>query len=276
MDNMAPLQIVTDPEPPSDLSQANSLVNSAIEDCSITKLRAVVLDELHMVDDGRRGYLLELLTTKLLCLGQPIQIVGMSATLSVSVSLPPAFRPRSDSCSSNLQNIGLLKTWLDAHSYETHYRPVPIHEHLVYDGKIYAAETNASLLKTLTQLGSASATTPRQNLPQPLRIVRPSTHKELLNPVRNAVVALAYETVCAGHGVLIFSSSRVGCESDALLLSQVLPPLEEADPAIQEKRRDLLGDLRSLSTGLDPKLEKTIPAGVAFHRECCLSLTGGA
>ena len=43
----------------------------------------MVLDELHMVDDDHRGYLLELIATKLLSLGQPLQIVGMSATLPV-------------------------------------------------------------------------------------------------------------------------------------------------------------------------------------------------
>lgn len=47
----------------------------------------MVLDELHMIDDDYRGYLLELMATKLLCLSQPIQIVGMSATLTVSISL---------------------------------------------------------------------------------------------------------------------------------------------------------------------------------------------
>jgi replicative superfamily II helicase len=45
----------------------------------------VVLDELHMLDDEHRGYLLELMVTKLLLLQQDIQIVGMSATLSVSL-----------------------------------------------------------------------------------------------------------------------------------------------------------------------------------------------
>lgn len=43
----------------------------------------MVLDELHMLDDEHRGYLLELMVTKLLLLQQDIQIVGMSATLSV-------------------------------------------------------------------------------------------------------------------------------------------------------------------------------------------------
>lgn len=64
-------------------------MNTAIEDCSISALRAVVLDECHMIDDGYRGYLLELIGTKLLCLGQPVQIIGMSATLTVrSVTRP--------------------------------------------------------------------------------------------------------------------------------------------------------------------------------------------
>jgi replicative superfamily II helicase len=44
----------------------------------------VVLDELHMLEDCRRGYLIEILATKLLCLEQGIQIIGMSATLPVS------------------------------------------------------------------------------------------------------------------------------------------------------------------------------------------------
>lgn len=35
--------------------QANALVNTAISDYSITNLKAVVLDEIHMVDDGYRG-----------------------------------------------------------------------------------------------------------------------------------------------------------------------------------------------------------------------------
>lgn len=42
-----------------------------------------MLDELHMLDDEHRGYLLELMVTKLLLLQQNIQIIGMSATLSV-------------------------------------------------------------------------------------------------------------------------------------------------------------------------------------------------
>ncbi|EGZ77129.1 P-loop containing nucleoside triphosphate hydrolase protein [Neurospora tetrasperma FGSC 2509] len=236
------------------MEKANSLVNAAITDCSISKLRAVVLDECHMIDDGYRGYLLELMTTKLLCLDQQVQIIAMSATLT---------------------NIRLLKDWLGGHSYETHYRPVPVEEHLVYDGKIYPATTTASLLKTATQLDTRNVTTTTTTAQGPppsttsslqhIRFIHPSLHREFKDPVLNAVVALANETARAGYGVLVFSSSRAGCESDAVLISRVLPSFQEADPLIRERRLDLLNDLRSSSTGLDPKLEQTIPCGVAFH-----------
>lgn len=171
-----------------------------------------------------------------------------------------------------MKNIHLLKDWLGGHSYETHYRPVPIEEHLVYDGKIYPAATTANLLKTATQLDSRNATT-TQGLPpsttsslQHIRFIHPSPHREFKDSAMNAVVALANETARAGYGVLIFSSSRTGCESDAVLISRVLPSFSEVtDPLIRERRLDLLNDLRSTSTGLDPNLEQTIPCGVAFH-----------
>ncbi|KAK6865840.1 hypothetical protein PG990_004719 [Apiospora arundinis] len=214
--------------------KANTLINTAIEDCSINKLRAVVLDELHMIDDDHRGYLLELMATKLLSLEQDVQIIGMSATLS---------------------NIDILATWLDAHTYQTFYRPVPIEEHLVYESKIYAASATGSLLKAVTQV--ASNTLPTQSSSAHLRLIRPSDHKEFKDPVLNAVIALANETVRSGYGVLIFCSSRQGCESDARLIARVLPDLHEIDPAISEKRSDLLGELRSLPTGLDPSLADT-------------------
>lgn len=63
-----------------------------IEECSIGDLGVVVLDELHMLDDEHRGYLLELMVTKLLLLQQDIQIVGMSATLSVRCFAPSTER----------------------------------------------------------------------------------------------------------------------------------------------------------------------------------------
>ena len=61
------------------------MVNATIGDGSIKELGIVVLDELHMIDDEHRRYLLELMATKLLSMQSSVQIVGMSATLSVRI-----------------------------------------------------------------------------------------------------------------------------------------------------------------------------------------------
>ncbi|KAG5943895.1 hypothetical protein E4U53_006987 [Claviceps sorghi] len=215
------------------LEKANALINTAIDDCSVAKLRAVVLDELHMIDDDHRGYILELIATKLLNLDQQLQIVGMSATLP---------------------NLDLLATWLNAHSYETRYRPVPIEEHLVYDGKVFLAGPNDGLGHTPSQLSSQDVTAGKAT---PIRRVEKSIHKELMDPLLNSVVSLAYESARMGYGVLIFAGSRGMCESDARWVSRVMPQPHELDAHVLEKRLDLLGDLRSLSTGVDPVLEET-------------------
>ncbi|KAF4885254.1 DNA polymerase theta [Colletotrichum fructicola] len=221
------------------IEKANALVNTAIDDCSIKHLKAVVLDELHIIDDDHRGYLMELMGTKLLSLPQPVQIIGMSATMS---------------------NINLLANWLGAHSYETRYRPVPIEEHLVYEGNIYPAATTSELLKTANELKTQQLENTRA-----IRRIESSDHKELKDPVLNAVVSLASETARSGYGVLVFASSRPGCESDARWIARVMPASHELDPALVDKRIDLLAELRSLGTGIDPVLEETVPAGVAFH-----------
>lgn len=161
----------------------------------------------------------------------------------------------------------LLAEWLDdAKYYTASYRPVPVEEYLVFDNAVYLASSSSGFYKTATQLKTQSGN-PSQSKPEPIQLISQSPSKELSSPLVNAVVALSNETARDGYGALVFCSSRVGCEIDAILISQVLPSAVEADPFVAEKRRDLLSDLRSTPTGLDHILEKTIPVGVAFHRK---------
>ncbi|KAL7950834.1 P-loop containing nucleoside triphosphate hydrolase protein [Trichoderma barbatum] len=221
------------------LEKANMLINTAIGDSSISQLRAVVLDELHMIDDDHRGYLLELIATKLLSLEQPIQIIGMSATLP---------------------NANLVAKWLNAHSYETRYRPIPIEEHLVCEGKVYHIGSNGATAQKQLKVDEIS-----KGQVDPTGHIDTSNHKEFRDPVLNAVVSLAHETAMMGYGSLVFAGSRGICESDARLISRVMPQPHELDSKIMDKRMDLLSELRSLSTGADPVLEETVLSGVAFH-----------
>ena|ERR1700710_328135 len=156
----------------------------------------------------------------------------------------------------------------NAKFYISKYHPIPVEEHLVFDNAVYPASASSRFYKTTTQFNARTQIqSPSQPKLQPTRTIQPSPNKELNNPLVNAVVSLANETARAGYGVLVFCSSRLGCERDAILISRVLPRGDEIDEHVMEGRIDLLNDLRSTSTGLDSVLEKTVPVGVAFHRE---------
>ncbi|KAL6232994.1 hypothetical protein BDW75DRAFT_8696 [Aspergillus navahoensis] len=225
------------------IEKANSLINSAIEECSIGELGAVVLDELHMLDDENRGYLLELMVTKLLLLQQDIQIIGMSATIS---------------------NTELLAEWINARYFISTYRPVLVDEYLVYDNAIYPAATSRQLVQTISKLTTTGGPFLGEALP-PQRIIKASTFRELSNPMSNAMVAMAIDTVAAGYGALVFCGSRVACQVHAVLISEAMPDPATLGAEDLGKRIDLLAELRSLPSGLDPALETTLIKGVGFH-----------
>lgn len=222
------------------IEKANALVNTAIEECTVNDLGVVVLDELHMIDDDHRGYLMELMASKLLSLERSVQIVGMSATLT---------------------NTEVLAKWLDAKYYNTKYVPVPIKEYLVYDCAVYPVSTSSAFLKTASQLNSTQSLSGVSAT----RVIQASEHSELRNPVTNAVVSLAIETAKAGYGALIFCSGRQGCQSTASLVSEAMPAITDVDERLLDRRKDVIGELRSLSVGLDDTLDKTVIKGVAFH-----------
>jgi replicative superfamily II helicase len=199
------------------LERANTLVNAAIEERTIDDLGLVVFDELHMVDDEHRGFMLEILAAKLLCLGQRVQIVGMSATLS---------------------NPDTLGKWLKAQVYECSFRPIELDEHIAFENGVFSINFAK-----------------QRDLPT-------SDKKDMKDPVTNAAIMLTQECASSGHGVLIFCESRAKCEGLAVLMRRYMP---RAPPEIEEKRRDILTELGTTAVGLDTVLEKTIPAGIAFH-----------
>ncbi|KAF5825677.1 hypothetical protein DUNSADRAFT_7640, partial [Dunaliella salina] len=114
------------------IEKANMIFTVMMEEKSLDNLGALVVDELHLLSDPNRGYLLELLLTKLrfstaTCANtqgvysgaaeahdsivqQGVQIIGMSATLS------------------NAQQVA---DWLGAKLYTSDFRPVPLTEHIL-------------------------------------------------------------------------------------------------------------------------------------------------
>ena len=75
----------------------------------------VVVDEIHLINDPRRGPTLEILITLLRKLLKNIQIIGLSATIG---------------------NPKELASWLDASLIEDDWRPVELHKGIYHNGEI--------------------------------------------------------------------------------------------------------------------------------------------
>ncbi|CAN2387728.1 double-strand break repair via alternative nonhomologous end joining [Pristimantis euphronides] len=204
----------------------------------------MVVDELHMLGDSHRGYLLELLLTKIQYVTRKtaakkkdpmneVQIVGMSATLP---------------------NLGLLASWLSAELYHTDFRPVPLKEQVKISKTFY----------------DSSMTSVREFEPL-LHVKGDDDH----------IVSLCYETVHGGHSILIFCPSKNWCEKLADTIAREFYNLyhralqEAADgrlepsisPVVLDKDgiQDVVGQLKRCPAGLDSILGRTVPWGVAFH-----------
>ncbi|KNA12473.1 hypothetical protein SOVF_125610 [Spinacia oleracea] len=226
------------------IEKANSLVNRLLEEDRLSEVGIIVIDELHMVADPGRGYLLELLLTKLRyasgegnsesCSGessgtssgkgditQGLQIVGMSATMP---------------------NVAAVAEWLHAALYQTEFRPVPLEEFIKVGSNIY--DKKMEIVRTIPKSADLGGKDP------------------------DHVVELCNEVVQDGNSVLIFCSSRKGCESTAKHISLYL---KKFSAKIQEESSDFIDvfsaidALRRCPVGLDPVLEQTLPSGVAYH-----------
>ena len=108
------------------IEKANNIINRLIEGNGIKDFCFVSVDEIHMVGDPNRGYLLELLLSKLKFFSTKsksscLQIVGMSATVP---------------------NLPILAEWLDAEVFQTSFRPVPLTRLVMSDGKAYNIKSN--------------------------------------------------------------------------------------------------------------------------------------
>ena len=104
------------------MEKANSLYNTLHDEGRAQgEVGCVVVDELHMIGDGRRGAILELLLTKIRVVSKgSTQIVGMSATVP---------------------NLDQIAAWLGAACYVGTFRPVPLREHIVCGGDIIPKES---------------------------------------------------------------------------------------------------------------------------------------
>ncbi|XP_033029736.1 DNA polymerase theta, partial [Lacerta agilis] len=224
------------------IERANGLINRLIEEKILDSLGIVVVDELHMLGDPQRGYLLELLLTKVRFLTRKMKNkqTNMSGPLSNGIQIV--------GMSATLPNLGLLASWLNAKLYHTDFRPVPLVEQVKIGSQIYD-----SSIKVVREIQSV------------VHIKNDEDH----------VVTLCYETVQNGHSVLIFCPSKNWCEklSDIIarefynLQHKYLQKMSTLTPVALDTEgiEELISQLKHSPSGLDSVLQRTIKWGVAFH-----------
>ena len=93
--------------------RADSLVRHKTE--WINNVGIVVADEVHLINDIKRGPTLEMVLAKLMQIVENIQIIALSATIS---------------------NADQIAEWLKAEMVKSTWRPVPLSEGVYLDGKI--------------------------------------------------------------------------------------------------------------------------------------------
>ena len=231
------------------IEKANSLVNRLLEENSTHQLGVVIVDELHMIGDHHRGYLLELLLTKLMFVHQKYQKVPpshdpMNSEPNDRLELSQSTSVQLIGMSATLPNLSALASWLQAELYRTDFRPVPLKEMVKIGPTIYTDDFKK--LKDIDQSESV-----------------PGDEDDIL--------LLCRERIIQGHSVLIFCPTKVWCENLATTLAGALAGFvdcrdERGKPFLDVS--SLVGicqQLRRTQVGLDRVLEQTVPKGIAFH-----------
>eukprot|EP00915_Cephaloidophora_sp_WS-2016_P011838 GHVH01017249.1.p1 GENE.GHVH01017249.1~~GHVH01017249.1.p1 ORF type:complete len:1092 (+),score=217.08 GHVH01017249.1:936-4211(+) len=202
---------------------------------------AVVTDELHIMGDRVRGYLLECTMIKLkglrrrqLELGQlPLQVLALSATLP------------------NLDQVG---RWLDAsvHKEASLTLSHPLDIHLVLDREVFCLNPYGSA-SGLSEFLASAAPKPLPPFPKSLCAQSPgqsqtyffiyaSIRRAFLDPISESPTEEAFCQAIRGFQVLVFCPTKLWCERMALGLTDALLQFAERDsPSIRAAVTSLIG-----------------------------------
>lgn len=189
------------------------------------------MDEVHLLSDPSRGYILELLLSKILYVNQKIlcniQVIAMSATLP---------------------NLDLLTNWLQAEFYHTDYRPVELKEMIKINDKIF--DNQMKLLRSVSDQYQQFPKDPDNVGQMCVETILEGGSVIVFCPSKDWCESLSQHLSKFIHHIGM-SKTDMGIK----MREQIKQPLIE-----ETKAR-----LRNCPTGLDSFLEKTLSFGCAYH-----------
>ena len=237
------------------IEKAYSLINRLVEEGRMDLVTMLVVDELHMVGDPRRGPNLErmLISVRHAALtqtgtqrgeGAPLQLVGMSATLP------------------NLDSIG---KWLGADVFKTSFRPVELYKYLVLEkesshaeqSKLSSTDPPKAIIQRAVEREGESSSLMETCREMPIVATSPGT-----SITARIVATLANECLSAKerHSVLVFCESKAACIRCCTDLHSILGDPDAGVESVQPKRDLALSQCRN-----NRALSDCIRKGYIFH-----------
>jgi DNA polymerase theta len=279
------------------IERANILLTQLLDEGREDQLKMVVIDEIHMLADAQRGFLLEVMLSKIkYLLNDAVQVVGMSATLP---------------------NIADLAGWLGAALYTTQYRPVDLEVKVCVNHNLYTAARGTAgepPAKASTDsspdasIVPANATAQLQTVDPPVTSEAPSAAAIEVTAMSTSATAaggdaavsavetipavysfesavgllpddpdgmrrLCLDTVATGKSVMLFCNSKRRCEVCASAVAESITQhmhlisgtSTRVAPTIRTGRLACIESLSQTQVGLCPILRLTLPHGVAYH-----------
>ena len=246
------------------------LVGRLVAAGRMAELGCVVVDEVHMVAEGDRGVLLELLLTKLVLLSSSAAAAAAADSAGPGPGTPPfedapadaaaAARPTASggggrcalqlvAMSATLNNPERLAAWLRAQLFVTDFRPVALARAVAHRGEVRPVASSTPWSGAMW-LGAGG----------------PTEH----------LVALVRETVADGGSVLVFCGTRHDAEATARALAErVRVPCDNdaRRTALADRICSLLAPLQTNAAAMAaaaaattvPSAARLARAGVAFH-----------
>ncbi len=209
----------------------------------INSLGCVVIDEFHNINDEKRGPILESIISKIKLINQ----VSHKKSTTIGIHSRPIY-VQIIALSATINNVQCLADWLDAHMFETTFRPITLRKHAVIHGQIIDSKGNA--IQNLYSGNSIKF--------QKFREKEWETE---------ALVALTSDIITKGQQSLIFCPTKALCGETCIILGNRLKAPINGDTNYIE-RFNWINELKKLKDGSFNALEQYIPAclrGIAFH-----------
>ena len=235
------------------MEKAHSLINSLLEtDRLLDEIGLVVGDELHMIGDGSRGAIYEMVLSKIKFCSQ---IAYQRAKNPTETQLKHI---QIVATTATLENKSEIAKFLGAYLYERDFRPVELKEYIKLDKQIF--EVDKSKMKHLQDDDTSFVEYRRDvflnNYTNEAKVADPDGLIALIREV--------YDVEGPKESCLIFCSTKKNCENVATLLSTHLPA--EFKKINRDLKLKLFNELKEQNgNNVCSVLRQSIQYGIAYH-----------